>query len=189
MSLTRKSMSQRDPDTLDVRVQPMRRRHVRHVLKIEQQVYPRPWTLGVFHSELGIKDGSRCYVVAKVGSALVGYAGLMRSVDEAHVTNIAVDPAWHRHKIGSRLLLALAYAGRHSGARHLTLEVRVSNVAAQAMYARFGFSPVGVRARYYENTEDAIVMWAHDIDAPEYAERLRRLEADLPGTTAWDGVA
>jgi ribosomal-protein-alanine N-acetyltransferase len=188
VSLTRRLPPSTDPAALDVVITPMRRRHLRSVLRIENQVYPRPWTVGVFHGELGLRDGSRCYVVARAGGTLVGYAGLMIGVDEAHVTNIAVDPAWQRHKVGSRLLLTVAYRARAQGSRHLTLEVRVSNKPAQAMYARFGFVPAGIRAKYYENVEDAIVMWAHDIDSPAYAERLRGIEADLPGATRWEAV-
>lgn len=57
----------------------------------------------------------------------------------------------------------------------MTLEVRASNEVAQALYRRFGFVPVGVRARYYENTEDAIIMWAHGVATDEYAQRLALL--------------
>ena len=71
----------------------------------------------------------------------------------------------------------------------MTLEVRVSNAGAQALYTSFGFVPVGVRKKYYENVEDAIVMWAHDIDQPEFASRLRALEAGIPGRTSWEGLA
>ena len=166
-----------------VHLVPLRRRHLRSVLKIEAQVYPRPWTLTLFMSELNMRT-SRYYVGARVGSTLVGYGGLMYSADEAHVTNIAVDPAWQRHKIGSRLLLNLARAAVGFGAKHLTLEVRVSNGAAQAMYGRFGFQTEGVRKNYYtESNEDALIMWVHDIDTPGFAERLEAIEAGISGST------
>ncbi len=95
-----------------------------------------------------------------------GYAGLLSSGEDGHITTVAVDPACHRHQIGTRLH---AHAGPPGldwrGAKNLTLEVRVSNEGAQAMYRTFGFAPVGVRKGYYvETNEDAIVMWAHDID-------------------------
>lgn len=166
-----------------VHLVPLRRRHLRSVLKIEGQVYPRPWTLTLFMSELNLRT-SRYYIAAKVGSDLVGYGGLMYSGDEAHITNIAVDPSCHRRKIGSRLMLNLARAAVGFGARHLTLEVRVSNAAAQAMYGRFGFQTEGVRRNYYtESNEDALIMWAHDIDGDEYAERLERIESGIIGAT------
>ncbi len=171
------------PEELEVRIVAMRRRHLRSVLRIEAQVYPRPWSLALFMSELGLRS-SRCYVVARVGGSVVGYAGLMLTGDDAHVTTIAVDPEWQRHKIGTRLLAFLAHESLRRGARNLTLEVRVSNEPAQSMYRQFGFKPAGIRKGYYQETnEDALVMWAEDIDTPEYAERLARIESGVRGTT------
>ena len=173
-----------DPAALAVTIVPMRRRHLRSVLRIEAQVYPRPWSLSLFVSELALRT-SRAYIVARVDGNLAGYAGMMFAGDDAHVTTIAVDPEWHRHKIGTRLLLQLAREAVVRGARHLTLEVRVSNTAAQGLYRRFGFRPAGIRKNYYvETNEDALVMWADDIDTPDYAARLTAIEAGVPGTTA-----
>src|ERR1051325_8304070 len=150
----------------------MRRRHLRSVLRIEAQVYPRPWSLSLFLSELSLRH-SRTYVVARVDGVVVGYAGLMYTGDDAHITTIAVDPAWHRHKIGSRLMLHLAREARTRAAANLTLEVRVSNTGAQAMYRQFGFEPAGIRKNYYvETNEDALVMWAEHLDTPDYQRRL-----------------
>ncbi len=157
----------------------MRRRHLRSVLRIESLVYPRPWSLGLFVSELTLRT-SRCYCVAMVGHEVVGYAGLMLCEEDAHVTTVAVAPAWQRHKLGTRLLLHLVGQSRQRGARHLTLEVRVGNRGAQALYHRFGFVPAGIRKNYYSETnEDALVMWASDIDDPRYTLRLDQLEAGL----------
>jgi [ribosomal protein S18]-alanine N-acetyltransferase len=171
------------PLPLTVTLMPMRRRHVRTVLRIEQQVYPKPWSAALFYSELALRS-TRAYFVAHVGRELVGYAGLMMTLDEGHVTTIAVAPRWHRHKIGTRLLLALARAAIEQGAVSITLEVRMSNDAAQDLYRRFGFAPVGVRKGYYQEiNEDALVMWAHDVQSPEYAELLDSLERGIPGET------
>jgi ribosomal-protein-alanine N-acetyltransferase len=172
-------------DHVHVHIDVMRRRHVRHVLRIEQQVYPRPWSAAVFHSELAQVGQSRAYLVAEVSGRLVGYAGLWFTPDGAHITNIAVDPRWQRRHIATRLLLALARRASARGSAALTLEVRTSNAAGQALYRRFGFVPAGMRRKYYEGVEDAIVMWATDIDGADYAARLAELEADLPGTTTW----
>lgn len=170
-------------DSLNVSLVPMRRRHLRTVLRIEGQVYPRPWSLSLFMSELALRT-TRSYTVARVGGAVVGYSGLMLTGDDAHVTTIAVDPAWQRHKIATRLLLHMARTAASRHAKHLTLEVRVSNDGAQALYRQFGFAPAGIRKNYYvETNEDALVMWAEDIDTPEYAARLARIEATVPGDT------
>jgi len=174
------------PEGIEVHLVPMRRRHLRSVLRIEAQVYPRPWSLALFMSELGLRT-TRVYTVARVDGSVVGYAGLMLTGDDAHVTTIAVDPAWHRHKIGTRLLLHLAREGIRRGARSLTLEVRLSNHGAQALYWQFGFRPMGKRKGYYvETNEDALVMWADDVDTAEYRARLDRLERGVPGTTVID---
>ena len=115
---------------LHVTVTPMRRRHLRSVLRIEALVYPRPWSLG------------------------------------------------------------LCAAAAQRGCTGLTLEVRVTNTGAQALYRAFGFAPAGVRKNYYtETNEDAIVMWAHDIDLTAHRQRLDAIAASVPGTTTWEGVA
>lgn len=176
------------PDQVHVHLSPMRKRDLRGVLRIEDQVYPRPWSRSLFAGELALRS-TRCYIVAKVGSRVVGYGGELFALEDAHITNIAVDPLWHRHQIGTRLLLTLARAAIARGATNFTLEVRVSNHGAQAMYRRFGFAPAGIRKGYYtENNEDAIVMWAHDIATKDYAERLAALEATVKGTTELEGL-
>lgn len=173
-------------EPLTVVVTPMKRRHVRAVLRIEEQVYPRPWTSSLFLSELALRT-TRAYFVARVGKDVVGYAGVMISFEDSHVTTIAVDPAWQRHGIATRLMVALVRESLVRGAQHMTLEVRVSNRSAQDLYRRFGYAPVGVRKNYYpETNEDALVMWVHDIDAPEYARLVAGLEGRVPGDTVYE---
>ena len=157
-------------------VELMRRRHVGQMMAIEKASYPRPWSAQVFHDELDhARDGYRYYLVARRGRTVVGYGGLMFAVDEAHVTNLAVHPDHRREGVATRLLLALADEAIARECPAWTLEVRASNVAAQELYRRFGFAPAGVRARYYEGVEDAIVMWCHDIQSAEYSRRLEEL--------------
>ena len=175
---------QEDGETeLVVHLVPMRRRHLRSVLRIEALVYPRPWSLSLFMSELALRS-TRAYWVARVDGVVVGYCGLMVTGEDGHVTTLAVDPAMHRRGIGTRLLLALAGEAIRRGVTGLTLEVRMSNQPAQELYRKFGFRPAGVRRNYYvETNEDALVMWADDVDDPAYARRLAEIEAELPGVT------
>lgn len=161
---------------MTVTIEPMRRRHVKHVLNIENAVHPKPWSAGVFSSELDLaRRGERFYVVAVLMGEIVGYAGSMYAVDEAHVTNIAVAPEFRRQGIARLLLHTLATEAIHREMNSLTLEVRVGNEAAQGLYREFGFAPAGVRQRYYENTEDALVMWIHDIRGDDFRRRLDRI--------------
>jgi len=157
-------------------IEPMRRRDLPAIEPIEAVSYPKPWSNGVFTSELDLaKRGHRYYIVGRRNGELVGYAGLMFAVDDAHVTNIATSPTHRRSGVATRLLAELAWEAIARGSAALTLEVRTSNTGAQALYAAFGFVPVGVRQKYYENTEDAIVMWCHDIGDPAYRQRLNEL--------------
>ena len=170
-------MAARNLEPVEVQVVPMRRRHLRSVVRIESQVYPRPWSHSLFVSELALRS-TRAYFVAKAGRDVVGYAGVMMSLTDGHVTTIAVDPARHREGVGTRLMLALAREAIARDATALTLEVRLSNRGAQEMYTRFGFRPVGVRKGYYADTgEDALVMWAYEVNGREYAQLLDALES------------
>ncbi len=190
-----------------VRIETMRRRHLRGVLRIEQAVNPRPWSLGLFMSELRYRD-SRVYVVARSGVDIVGYAGLMLVAGDGHITNVGVDAAHRRTKVATRMLLVLARRALAEGAVALTLEVRMSNTAAQALYRHFGFTPAGVRKGYYpvearplgraddgsepggrspgNGPEDALIMWANDIDTTAYRARLLAIERSLPSPTVWE---
>jgi ribosomal-protein-alanine N-acetyltransferase len=173
-------------DAPTVRISPMRRRHIRSILKIEDVVYPRPWAASVFASEIDQVPGARRYYVAHIGRRLVGYGGLLVAPDSAHITNVAVDPGFRRQGIATRVLLALARDAIERGSPALTLEVRVGNDGARELYQRFGFAPAGMRKRYYEGTDDAIVMWAHGIGEPAYRSRLDALERSIEGTTEWE---
>jgi len=158
----------------------MKRRHLRGVMAIERQVYPRPWSPNLFLSEMA-EARNRCYLTARMDREVVGYGGLICYGEEAHVTNVAVDPEHHRHKIGTRLLHDLLQNAIAMGAQAISLEVRVSNYGAQRLYGKFGFRPVGVRKNYYQEiNEDALIMWVDGIRGPEYQGRLRGLMEQVP---------
>lgn len=160
-------------------VAPMHKKHLEQVMEIERRAYPNPWTRSVFESELS-QGITRSYIVALDGRAVVGYCGALYVIDEAHVTNIAVDPDWQRMHIGTRLLSEMVRRAWIRQIQDVTLEVRVSNFKAQRLYQKFGFQPAGVRKGYYqENNEDALIMWAYDIDSSEYHERVQGIEAQV----------
>jgi ribosomal-protein-alanine acetyltransferase len=158
----------------------MRRRHLRGVMAIERQAYARPWSPNLFIAEM-MEPHNRNYLVAKVDREVVGYAGLICYGDEAHVTNIAVDPMHQGHGIAHRLLYEQILAAAAMGGLAVSLEVRVTNWGAQRLYARFGFHPVGVRRNYYaELREDALIMWTDDVRAEVYRRRLDAIMAGVP---------
>ena len=157
------------------------------VLAIERTSSPDPWTPGILHDEL---DGEgRRYHVATIRGQVVGFTGMLTQVGEGHLTNIAVDPSFRGRRIAAHLLLrGVRWAlEQHVGA--LTLEVRVGNEPAIRLYRRFGFAPVGTRPEYYPNGDDALILWAHDVDSADYDLRLRSIETWLSARRLDDGVA
>ncbi|MCL6091655.1 MAG: ribosomal protein S18-alanine N-acetyltransferase [Actinobacteria bacterium] len=155
----------------------MRKRHLPAVLRIEHKAHPKPWSLGVFSSELS-QGSSRCYVVVRRGGKVAGYGGLMFVADEGHVTNIAIAPALRRQHLGTLLLAHLAHEATSRGCTAMTLEVRMGNLAAQALYKNFGFVGAGVRRNYYPETgEDALIMWLYGLRSPDVQARLEQLES------------
>lgn len=157
-------------------IRPMEAADLGAVALLENRVFPDPWSENAFCEELAA--AGRRYLVAEEGGDIVGYGGLLVVGDDAHVTTLAVEPGARGRGLGTRLMLHLADEARASGAAHLTLEVRVSNHPAQSLYRRFGFETVGVRRHYYRN-EDALIMWALDIDSAAYQRRLAQIREGL----------
>jgi ribosomal-protein-alanine N-acetyltransferase len=133
------------------------------VHEIERLSFRTPWPAYAFEQEL---KGNRLarYLVARAGERIVGFAGVWMMVDEAHITTFAVHPDWRRRGAGRRLMLGLLDLAGELRAARMTLEVRASNEAAQALYRRFGFDVTGRRPRYYtDDGEDALVMTTPDL--------------------------
>ncbi|HEX6221063.1 MAG TPA: ribosomal protein S18-alanine N-acetyltransferase [Acidimicrobiia bacterium] len=151
-------------------IRPMTLDDLGEVAALEAHIQPRPWSEQVFRDELAA-DG-RTYLVAAGPDAIVGFGGVMVIGDEAHVTNLLVAEESRRSGVGWNLMSTLIGSAVTRGARHVTLEVRSGNEAARALYSRLGLAPVGIRPRYYGD-DDALILWAHDIDRPEYLENLR----------------
>ena len=125
---------------------------------IERRAYPTPWSRSMFASELA-KPTSIC-LGAFEGQDLVGYVINSRYVDAWHVMNVAVDPDHQRRGIATALLERLFEVTRDDERRGYTLEVRVSNEDAIALYEKLGFEARGIRRGYYtDNREDALIMW------------------------------
>src|SRR5207248_10177380 len=102
----RRSLGTGELEPAELEVSPMKRRHLKGVMAIERQVYPRPWSPSLFISEMS-ETTNRAYLVAKLGRDVVGYGGVICYGDEAHITTIAVDPARPRREIGARMMVEL----------------------------------------------------------------------------------
>lgn len=154
------------PPAGGVQLRPMSVRHVGSVLRLERATSSQPWTRETFVRELE-DPATRRYVVACSSgprrftpAAVIGFAGVQRRPDAAHVTTIAVAPEHQRQGVGAQLLEWLLDAAVGLGCRAATLEVRASNGEARRLYARAGFVEAGSRPDYYRQpTEDAVIMW------------------------------
>ncbi len=132
---------------------------VEAVMRIEQSIYPYPWTTGNFIDSL---DSGYTCMVAELDGALVGYVVLMPSVDEAHLLTIGIASEHQRKGLGEEILSRMMAMAHDSGINRIILEVRPSNTPALALYRKCGFQQIGLRRGYYpadnDTREDAIVM-------------------------------
>ncbi len=146
------------------------------VMRIEREVFHPGWSELAFLNDL--RNPSALYLVLRLDGKIVGYAGMWLIVDEVHITNVAVKPEYRGRGFAKRLILRLLHIARQRGMVRATLEVRISNTPAQKLYEKFGFRPVAVRKRYYNDGEDALIMWLETLGEPEYAEVLRSIEEE-----------
>jgi ribosomal-protein-alanine N-acetyltransferase len=152
----------RRADLATLTIAPMRLEDVPEVAALERVVFPDPWSVDSFLSEVDRRPDVGWPIVARDGDGkLAAYAVVWFIVDEVHIGNIAVRPDLHGQGLGSRLLRHVLDEGRRRRFHFATLEVRPSNTAALRLYERYGFRRVAVRARYYRNNgEDAHVLVA-----------------------------
>ena len=191
-------------DGLPYVIEPMQLRDVAEVMEIERLSFPTPWSARAYRYELQENNLSH-YLVARPRRVLAkkrpgfwdglrrslgvtmppevnifGYGGFWLMAGEAHISTIAVRPEWRRRGIGELLLVAMLEQAVELGADLATLEVRVSNVAAQSLYQKYGFAKVGLRPHYYSDRgEDALVMTTKRLTSAAFQSGFQRLKAEL----------
>jgi ribosomal-protein-alanine N-acetyltransferase len=146
----------KDPDELFV---PLTAIHLDELMRIENEVYPFPWTRGNFEDAL--RAGNLAWALLDPRRRMLAYAVMMLAVDEAHLLNLSVAAPHQRKGYGWKMLEWMAQRSRDFGARSLLLEVRPSNGPALSLYRRYGFERIGLRPGYYPASlgrEDAVVM-------------------------------
>ncbi|MGB9593930.1 MAG: ribosomal protein S18-alanine N-acetyltransferase, partial [Anaerolineae bacterium] len=182
-------------------LQPMRVQDIPEVLEIERACFSMPWSAHAYRYEIE-ENTLSWYVVARPAprprergllgkilnlrsageprTPIIGYGGFWMMVDEAHISTLAVAPPYRRRGVGELLLLAMIEEAQRRGAAAVTLEVRVSNLPAQRLYEKYGFTVQGRRVRYYsDNGEDAYIMTTPPLRSASYRETLEALKARL----------
>lgn len=149
------------------------------VHEIEELCFKTPWSKESFLHEVTENQCAR-YVVARDEGRAVAYAGCWFIIDEGHITNIAVHPDYRGRGVGEEVTRRLIQLAADSGMVWMTLEVRRSNKIAQSLYHKLGFIDVGYRKRYYENSEDALIMALEHLPEahPENDPMLRHGESE-----------
>jgi ribosomal-protein-alanine N-acetyltransferase len=180
--------------------------HLPAVMAIERETFSMPWPEHAYRHELTQSELAHYYVLCPRGQTgpqgavspwqrliqairsrpavreepVWGYGGFWMMVDEAHISTLAIRSSLRRRGLGEFLLLALIDEARGIAAHRVTLEVRLANLPAQALYTKYGFEQVGRRKGYYpDNGEDALIMTTPDLDAPVYADLLGARRASL----------
>jgi ribosomal-protein-alanine N-acetyltransferase len=178
----------------------MREPDIATVQEIEREIFATPWPRNAYYRELASRSSAHYVVLRQEGilespvpriaseldPTIVGYGGMWRMYDEAHVTTIGVRRELHHRGYGRMIFAGLIQAAYDMGAKWVTLEVRTSNENAMKMYEGFSFKVIGRRKGYYtDNGEDAIVMWSDSIHSPRfrraYEANLERIDADVRG--------
>ena len=157
-----------------MKTRPMRPEDVDQVHAIECLSFPLPWPRESFIREICEIDNSHLLIVSEdedragapetSGAGVMGYACWWEVVDECHITNFAVAPEHRRKGVADFLIERILEDARRKGLLRATLEVRLGNAAAIALYEKWGFTAAAMRPRYYpDNREDALVMWKEKI--------------------------
>ena len=134
------------------------------IAALEQVCFAEPWSRKTVEQMLTNPKLTALFFIAEEEGEPAGYVGcLMIPPYECQVLNLAVFPTFRRRGVGTALLQELQTACAQLHIPDMTLEVRASNLGAQALYTGFGFAPEGVRKNYYEGKEDALIMWKRDI--------------------------
>jgi len=160
-------------------VSPMSVEDIGDVLRVEAQCFSTTWPRNAFLNEL-TENKLAHYFIGRAEEATVAYGGLWVILEDAHITTVAVDPAYQGKGYGERMLVWLLDEAINRGASWITLEVRESNQTAQNLYKKYGFAVVNTRRGYYsDNDENALVMWAGNLKGMIYRNRLASLKESL----------
>ena len=134
--------------------------------QLDRISFSLPWPEHAFYYEVKDNSAARCFVAETEDRKVIGMIVSWVILDELHIATLAVHPDYRRQGIGELILIKALQDGREAGTRHALLEVPLGNEAAQNLYRKFGFKPVGKRPKYYkDNGEDAILMNLDDLES------------------------
>ncbi|MFR1673103.1 MAG: ribosomal protein S18-alanine N-acetyltransferase [Candidatus Gastranaerophilaceae bacterium] len=169
-------------DVMTVKIRPMQKMDLDDVIAVEAKAYgEHHWSKESFYNELS-NELAFYFSAFDENEQLVGYSGCWQILEEAHITNIAVDIDCRRKHVGEALLTAIINKCYEQKIKYITLEVRVSNEAAIKLYEKYGFKSLGIRKGYYQNNnEDALIMWTENIFYDKFKLDYKKKYDELKG--------
>ena len=136
------------------------------IYELEQTCFVSPWTAELLLLDICVYEGNH-YFVMETDGKVIGFAGMNVVLDEAHVRKIRIAPQYRGQGYARKSLEHIQTRAMAEGAEGLTLEVRSSNTPAIRLYEKFGFITEGIRKKYYDNKEDALIMWKRELSGAQ----------------------
>lgn len=150
------------------------------VVELDQRSLGGMWTIEGYRREMDSPNSDLLILQQMTPQQILGVGCVWAILDEAHITTLAIDPTVQRQGWGSVMLQALLRAARRRELEWATLEVRVSNLGAIALYKKFGFESVGERKKYYQNPEEsALILWRKGLQRSEFGQKLEDWEQEI----------
>lgn len=145
-----------------INIRTMTLEDIEQVYSIEESIFSIPWSKISFENSINSKD--TIFIVAEKDNKIIGYLGMYLFLEDADISNVAVEKEYRRQHIGRELLEYILSEAKSRGVKNVTLEVRETNVPAIRLYESMGFKEVGIRKNYYkEPTENALIMWKQNL--------------------------
>jgi len=159
-----------------IQIQPLTKPYLEQVVKLDRACFGGLWTKGAYEREID-SPNSLLLALLTPEDQLIGLGCFWAIVEEAHITLLGIDPDYRRQGLGELLLCQLLEAAIAWPLERATLEVRVSNEAAIALYQKLGFAIAGRRKDYYPTPpEDALILWHSHLDDPTLEKTLQKLQ-------------
>jgi len=167
---------------LQLQIQPLTKDKLEETVKLDRACFGGLWTKGAYEREID-SPNSLLLALMTPENQLIGIGCFWAIVEEAHITLLGIHPEYRRQGLGELLLCKLLIAAVDWPLERATLEVRVSNASAIALYQKLGFQIAGRRKDYYPiPPEDAFILWRSHLDEPEFTEMLQNLQQKRSAT-------
>lgn len=164
---------------VDFSIKKLEEKYLDDIIEIEALSYgAHHWSKESFEAEM-VNPASH-YLVAVKDNKCIGYMGIWKIIDEAHITTVAVHPDYRGERVATVLMLEQIKECIDCEIKYLTLEVRPTNTNALKLYEKFGFNSLGIRKKYYQdNGEDAIIMWTPDMLKKDYQKLYNKIKDEI----------